>query len=125
MTDEADDLKKRAEKAAIEAAVANAQKAEGETRASPAAWATGLVKLAAEHATFDMLSISKWFTEHFKNRNCPWCNHDTWSLQPHATTLPVSATHGFPCIVLICNECAYTLLFNAVRMGLVKGDPHV
>ena len=57
---------------------------------------------------------------------CPMCQSTTLSLADGFVTLsldrvPTSfafSETGLPSVALICNQCGYTLLFNAMALGL-------
>ena len=66
-----------------------------------------------------------WFTEKLgPERICPMCDSPDWSVGLHAQIPirddqnPLVRTH-YPAIALICKNCAYTALFNAVFMGVL------
>src|SRR5260221_10182750 len=72
---------------------------------------------------------------HFGN-SCPHCGATTWGVfdqlyelrQFAQGQLSVQGT-VIPLVVVICNTCGYTRLFNAISMGIVKvpeagGEPN-
>jgi predicted nucleic-acid-binding Zn-ribbon protein len=75
-----------------------------------------------------MATIQKWLGEKRKNLNCPVCgNYNSLGIQANLVATPIFANGGisiggtsYPSVMLICGNCSYTQLFNAVVMGLVK-----
>ena len=73
-------------------------------------------------------AIQKWLSEKRKNLNCPVCgNFNSLGVQTNLVTMPIFANGGislggisYPAVLLICGNCAYTQVFNAVIMGLVE-----
>jgi hypothetical protein len=65
-------------------------------------------------------------SERAPQAHCPVCQSTTLSLADGFVTLglervPASIAFsqtGLPSIALICNQCGYTLLFNAMALGL-------
>ena len=57
---------------------------------------------------------------------CPMCRSTSLSLQDGFVTLglergargPIYSTTGLPSIALVCDQCGYTLLFNALALSL-------
>jgi hypothetical protein len=83
-------------------------------------------KRAAETNQVDDALAAQWFREHWKDRNCPICKEVTWAMAPNFAHVPmvrIWRNHGpvasFPCVVLTCRVCGYTLFFNAIAMDLL------
>ncbi|MFZ2060844.1 MAG: hypothetical protein WAU82_07520 [Candidatus Binatus sp.] len=83
-------------------------------------------KKAAETNQVDEPLASEWFKQHWKDRNCPICKEVTWAMAPdffHAPMVRIWRNHGpiksFPCVVLTCRICGYTIFFNANVMQLL------
>lgn len=75
--------------------------------------------------------INKWLDKYWKkeNRVCPVCSNNTWDLRDKIFEIPELPENNklfggvmYPVIVLKCTTCTYTLLFNAIDMGIV-GSP--
>ena len=71
--------------------------------------------------------LQDWLsTRHLWPRHCPVCKRGKW----HAGEIilsPISTGNGFspggsnaPMVQMVCDHCAYVLLFAAVPIGLVK-----
>jgi len=59
---------------------------------------------------------------------CPLCKQDHWDLVQNLVTTPIHTDQGidisgrtYTYIPLICTNCGYTMLINAVKTGLVDG----
>lgn len=84
-------------------------------------------KLSAEEKAL----ISNWLLEKWgPNRVCPMCGKFNWSIGDHIVQpitldgnrgLMLGAGVGYPQIMLISNDCGYTVFINAVMIGLVPG----
>ena len=63
----------------------------------------------------------QWLEGHWKGeRQCPICQASAWGVGDDLLRLWTSKhVPSYPCIVVVCNNCGYTMLFNAVRMGLL------
>jgi predicted nucleic-acid-binding Zn-ribbon protein len=76
----------------------------------------------------DITQINNWMKENWKgSRICPICNNTQWSASESLAELRqfdkgnlVVGGKVYPLLVLICKTCGYTLLFNAIKTGLVK-----
>lgn len=62
---------------------------------------------------------------------CPICHGDSWAVTSNASGIldcpekdgPLIASGIItPVIMLICDDCNYILLFNALKMGIVGQD---
>lgn len=59
---------------------------------------------------------------------CPVSKDGFWTVEPYFTQLnatenPMGITiggTGYPNVILICNTCGYTALFNLYRLGLAE-----
>jgi hypothetical protein len=63
-------------------------------------------------------------------KNCPICGSAKWFLADHVVESPIitEGVRGFgagayPAVMLVSEPCGYTLYFNAVILGVVKGWP--
>lgn len=74
----------------------------------------------------DVDKVVAWLKLWWHNQTCPICGNAGFSISEElvqTVSYPdaaVSRGAGYPMVMLICNSCGYTLLFNAVKMGLVK-----
>lgn len=83
-------------------------------------------KLTAE----DTAKVAKWWTGRWKSPVvCPVCKTSDWTLAPHLVGLhrlavdPLSETGEVYHMILVgCRNCAHTMTFNAVQVGL--SEPH-
>lgn len=67
-----------------------------------------------------------WFEEKKKIRTCDCCGENSWMLSEDIVTTPIFSNSGmiiggksYPHVMLICNNCGNTKLFNAVKMGIL------
>ena len=70
--------------------------------------------------------VSDWLNPRWLTKKCPVCSHNNWVIADHLvhglTYSGGGVTIGgplYPLVLLICQNCAHTLVFNAVVMGLV------
>jgi hypothetical protein len=72
----------------------------------------------------DMARAKAWFEVHWKDPvQCPVCHTDKWTIGAyiavmHTSHAPNPQAPVLPYIQVQCNECAHTMFFNAVAMGL-------
>ena len=67
--------------------------------------------------------VEKKLTKYFNKGKCPICKNDTWILSQH--TFKIHELNGerlMPLIVLICDKCGCTSLFNAIKLKIIEGD---
>jgi predicted nucleic-acid-binding Zn-ribbon protein len=70
--------------------------------------------------------ITDWLQKRWKESpKCPISGDDDWAIGDHAITPVIMGKQGgifgdvgYPHIMLICKTCGYTILFNAVMMGI-------
>lgn len=70
---------------------------------------------------------SKWGRE----SHCPHCRASEWSLEPHIISLRITnpkkpgdlyvGSPTYPCIPVVCNNCGYTALVNALMSNVLTG----
>ncbi len=79
--------------------------------------------------SIDQDEVIEWLNEKWQGeKNCPLCGENNWNIGEQAGKLPlyyrspVVGGPGYPLVVITCNHCGYTLLFNALFMGLVPSD---
>ena len=70
-----------------------------------------------------------WLVNKGVMRACTVCGENSWQLAKHAIWPNIYGERGpliggtsYPQIMLICNNCAHTVYFNAVLMGLFSDD---
>lgn len=71
--------------------------------------------------------LQKWLsTRHLSLRDCPVCKRGKWRAGELILS-PISSGNGFnqgglnaPMVQMVCDHCAYVLLFAAVPIGLIK-----
>jgi hypothetical protein len=83
------------------------------------------------------LKIEQWLKEKNVKTRCPACDGDQYTIEDNLGCLPsgelvslgprgmaagADLSHLFPFVLLLCDNCGYTRLFNSVSMGLV-GSP--
>jgi hypothetical protein len=73
-----------------------------------------------------------WLAEKWTESDCPWHGTTTWQLGDVFGQVdswaPIGANPGsrrvtYPVVVLTCVQCGYTVLVNALRIGLVVPPP--
>ena len=65
--------------------------------------------------------VLQWIKERWPGGHCPVCNHTDFSIEPYIGELPTSLrgpSYIFPFVLALCNNCAHTVLLNAVSIGL-------
>lgn len=68
--------------------------------------------------------LAAWIAGHSKT-GCPVCGHPTWDAgQEFVEIRPFYQTsflggHVYPAVLLICQNCAYMMLFHAIRTGVM------
>src|SRR5688572_7582885 len=75
----------------------------------------------------DKQKIAAWLEERWPqaNQHCPVCNDSTWIVADHVV-MPLTVgpggwkpgRPGYPQVMLISMNCAYTRFFNAALMGI-------
>lgn len=81
-------------------------------------------KLNAE----DQTAVSAWAEQHWKNRTCPISGHATWEVPQFLVQSPRFIPGGgltiggglLPMLALVCSGCGYTMLINAIKVGILK-----
>jgi hypothetical protein len=71
-------------------------------------------------------TIQRWWDQHWKAPViCPVCKTTDWTIAPHvvnfqrhADDASVPNTTSYPHIVVTCKNCAHSMLFNAVQIGV-------
>ena len=57
--------------------------------------------------------------EKLPDLKCAACGAETWNLADELAMVPVkSENRSFPCVVLLCANCGFTQLHNALILGL-------
>jgi|SRR6266851_7287524 len=84
-----------------------------------------LLKKAAETGEVDENAVNLWLKDYWPQRRCPICQQSNWGLIPQFAHLslgplgPQLRPRTMPCVALMCNVCGHTVLFNALKMGLL------
>ena len=75
----------------------------------------------------ELEKLKKWLDEKWINRKCPACDHGDWEASTIVTQIPLfvysdtfDSGRKLPIIHVTCQNCGYTMLFSAIRMGLVS-----
>jgi len=74
----------------------------------------------------DNAKIQSWWSQHWVNPvTCPVCKTTEWIQAPHVVNIPRHAvdamtinTISYPHIVVTCKNCAPSMFFNAVQIGV-------
>ena len=75
----------------------------------------------------DKQKIADWLDEKWTQPSkCSVCGHSDWTLGEHLVNLQIYYGGGlriggptYPYVMVICKNCAQTLFFNAVMLGLI------
>lgn len=74
----------------------------------------------------EMDRAKKWIADKAgfggKVPSCPICKGN-WGIAnklAHVSAGHPLTTASFPCVVTLCNNCGYSQLFNAIKMGVVS-----
>lgn len=68
-----------------------------------------------------------WIDKHWTgSKQCPISGHNDWVVAPNVVQLLDLPPAGglvvggsvYPSVLVICNQCGYTITFNALKMGL-------
>ncbi len=77
---------------------------------------------ADEKKTVETWLRDKWLEQ---NLACPISGHQEWVIADHVIQTPIYIEKGFivggptyPHVFVVCGGCGYTLLFNAVMLGI-------
>lgn len=73
--------------------------------------------------------VRQWLTDHWTTPACPFHGPTTWQIggivgqiSGYSKGALVLGGQVYPSIVLICNQCGYEVLINAIRAGIVEAD---
>jgi predicted nucleic-acid-binding Zn-ribbon protein len=87
-------------------------------------------RLPKELTEEQRLKIATWLSTKDKSQKCPVCNEIAWVTESRFGCAPVYAvgtgmdfSYVHPFVVVVCTNCGYTRLFNAVIMGLLGSPP--
>jgi len=75
--------------------------------------------------------FAEWLHSVWKGpKECPICHVESWNQGDHFVYAPiyyqgafVAGSVAYPSVILICDNCGYTLFFNAVIMDLLVPGP--
>ena len=76
----------------------------------------------------DTRKVEEWLDDKWSGaKECPVCGNNAWNIVPHTyetrefkggdLVLPGSV---IPHVVVMCNVCGYTVLFNAIAVGVAE-----
>lgn len=69
--------------------------------------------------------VIEWLNTQVGSLRCPVCaTEDSWVIGEVSARLQrgMNTPQGYPVVVVVCSNCAYTLLFNALLIGLDQPD---
>jgi hypothetical protein len=80
--------------------------------------------------------VVAWLNAHWSNNGCPFHGPTVWEVGDAIATSAFAGTGGglpgsgfvlggltYPLIVVTCQICAFTVLVNAIKLGIVKMAP--
>lgn len=70
--------------------------------------------------------IQRWWAQHWKAPvTCPVCRTSEWTIAPHVVNIQryaldaaTPATVTYPHLIVTCKNCAHSMFFNAVQIGV-------
>lgn len=73
---------------------------------------------------------TRWLEQHWKHRLCPICTESEWGMLEQLVEMPIGARvpvapQEYPCVLIACRRCGHTMLFSAVRMGVVPSNVYL
>jgi hypothetical protein len=73
---------------------------------------------------------ARWLEQHWKHRACPICSEREWGMLEQLVEMPIGARvpvapQEYPCVLIACRRCGHTMLFSAVRMGVVPSNVYL
>src|SRR5579863_1200345 len=79
----------------------------------------------------DNAKIQRWWSGHWNAPVvCPVCKTTEWTQAPHVVNIQrhavdanVTNTVSYPHIVVTCQNCAHSMFFNAVQIGVAAPTP--
>jgi hypothetical protein len=73
--------------------------------------------------------VKYWVSNHGPLLTCPVCSRAAWAVAEYLIDMRnVNGANysgqsvSYPAALVVCDNCGYTMYFNAVRIGLVRGD---
>jgi len=74
-----------------------------------------------------MDSVRQWIESHSPVLCCSGCGGNDWAIQSEMAFSPliepgdgsINTKKGYPMVALTCKNCACTMFFNAIQMGLM------
>lgn len=74
--------------------------------------------------------IERWIRSHALMFQCACCGAKEWVIQRElsfALTIEpqggrINYLGGYPMVVITCKNCGYTVLFNAIQMGMMESS---
>lgn len=81
----------------------------------------------AEREQLDAVATGKavdWLKEKWgDDRECPYCGNPYWAVGPPVTFRSQMGRTPEPVFSAECTNCGHTVWINAVRAGIIGGDP--
>ncbi len=73
----------------------------------------------------DQAKVTEWFDAHWpRPRDCPVSGPTSWKYSSLLAGVPSHDGHNvLPLVVVTCSECAYTMFFSAIDIGIVAKIP--
>ena len=75
----------------------------------------------------DLQKAIAWIDEHWKGqKTCPICANTRWGIADTVGEVPTvdlnkePTERAYPLVILTCQTCGYTVLFNATVVGLME-----
>lgn len=61
-------------------------------------------------------AFKRWLDEKSKSHKCPICENNDWTIGPNFIQGRTFGELSYPQVFIICNNCAYTRTFMAVKI---------
>lgn len=78
-------------------------------------------------AKFDQQAVLAHLQEKWTSRLCPACKSNSWNIQDSTYQLTEFNPEGMviggpvvPVLAVLCSNCGYMMMFNALSVGAVK-----
>jgi hypothetical protein len=76
----------------------------------------------------EITKLTAWLEEKWTNQTCTSCGTDQWNVTDQLALMPIHrpdksfiGAPAVPSVVAVCLNCGHTILFNAVKIGLLEG----
>lgn len=74
----------------------------------------------------DVEKVRNWLRDHWKNWACPFSHDTNWELGGSLAQAPLFSSGNivvggpvYPYVVISCSSCGYTVLINAIKIGIL------